>query len=191
MRIQSQSLLDRVARQISRPPTSAPDAASLLSRIANAYSALPVIDEEMGLTSFDPDAAALFEAVVEATFLVAHADGHFDAEERAAFQTVVSSACGGAVKAPRLDALIADFTEQLAEDGQEKRTRMIGRTITVHHQQMEVMRMAALMAWASGGVSAEERVTLELLAAGLGLARGSVDTVLAQAAAALDLDGVT
>ena len=48
MRIQSQSLLERVARQISRAPTSEPDAASLLRRVASAYSAQPVIDEGDG-----------------------------------------------------------------------------------------------------------------------------------------------
>ncbi|EYF08321.1 TerB family tellurite resistance protein [Chondromyces apiculatus] len=187
MRIQSQSLLDRVARQISRAPTSEPDAASLLTRMAGAYSADPVIDEEEGLARFDPDAAALFEAIIEAAFLVANADGHFDLEERAAFLAMVSSACGGAVKAPRIDALTADFAEQLEEDGEEKRAQMIGRTVTAHHQQMEVMRMAALMAYASGGVSEEELSTLTQLASGMGLDPESVEAVLAQAARALDL----
>lgn len=187
MRIQSPSLLDRVARLISRPPPSAPSAASLLRQVAGAYGAEPVIEDDAVINAFDADAAALFEAVVEAAFLVANADGIFDAEERAAFQAIVATACGGAVKAPRIEALTADFAEQLAEDGLEKRARMIGRTIPAREQQLEVLRIGALMAHASGGVSEEERSALSLLAAGFGLEVEHVQQALDEAEAALDL----
>lgn len=187
MRIQSPNLLERVARQISRPPPTSRDAASLLSRVAGAYGAQPVIDDDVPISGFDAEAAALFEAVVEAAFLVANADGNFDADERAAFQAIVAAACGGVVKAPRIEALTADFAEQLAEDGLEKRARMIGRTIPAREQQLEVLRIGALMAHASGGVSEEERSALSLLAAGFGLEVEHVQRSLDEAAAALDL----
>ncbi|HSN96969.1 MAG TPA: hypothetical protein VLS89_01685, partial [Candidatus Nanopelagicales bacterium] len=84
-----------------------------------------------------------------------------------------------------------DFGEQLAEDGTEKRARMIGRTITEREQQLEVMRIAALMAHASGGVSDEEREALGLLAAGFGLEPACVDQTLDQAAAAIEAGETT
>jgi tellurite resistance protein len=196
MRIKSRSLLERVARNMGRAPQSGPtsdpksgptSASSLLAQVATAYSAQPVIDEALDVAGFDPAAAALFEAVIEAAFLVANADGVFDAEERGAFQAVVATACDNVVQMRRLEALTADFAEQLAEDGAEKRARMIARAIADRRQQLEVIRIAGLMAQASGGVSDEERRVLDLLAQGFELDPGAVDEALAQAAAALEL----
>jgi len=188
MRVQSRSLLERVARTIAQPRPSSPEyAASLLARVASAYSAQPVIDDAEGLGDFDAGAAALFEAVVEAAFLVANADGVFDADERAAFQTVVAAACENVVQLRRLEALTADFAEQLAADGVEKRVLMVARTIADRDQQLEVLRIAGLMAHVSGGVSDVERRVIGLLADGFGLELEDVDETLAQAADALDL----
>lgn len=189
MRVQSRSLLERVASRIAQPPPTAPPSAeSLLAQVASAYSAQPVIDELEGASSFDPEAAALFEAVIEAAFLVANADGVFDADERAAFQTVVAAACDNRVQLRRIEALTADFAEQLGEDGVEKRARMVARTVSAPDQQHEVLRIAGLMAHVSGGVSEVERRVIGLLAQGFGLDEGAVEQALAQAASALELD---
>src|SRR5262249_33700966 len=130
-------------------------------------------------------AAALFEATIEAAFLVANSDGVFDDDERSAFQTVVTTACSNQVHAAQLQALLADLCAQLADDGIEKRTRMIARTITRHDHQLEVLRIAALMAHISGGVSASERSVLEYLARGFDLEASAVDHVLTEAERAL------
>src|SRR5689334_1255508 len=125
-------LLERVARGVSRPGVSAPSGvtASILAQAAASYGARPIIDEATVPTGFDPAAAALFEAIIEAAFLVANSDGVFDDEERAAFQSVVTTACNGQVQMMQLDALLSDLCEQLADDGIEKRARMVARTIT-------------------------------------------------------------
>ena len=150
------SVLERVARGISRPGGGAPTGvtASILAQSARSYGARPILDEATVPTGFDPVAAALFEATVEAAFLVASADGVFDDEERAAFETVVATACDHKVQEPQLHALLADLCEQLLEDGMDKRTRMVALTITRRDHQIEVLRIAALMAHISGGVSA-------------------------------------
>jgi tellurite resistance protein len=158
-----QSLIERVARGIARP-NSAGGSLSILAQAATSYGARPVVDEATVPTGFDPAAAALFEAVVEAAFLVANSDGVFDDDERAAFQSVVANACGDVLQIAQLDALLADLCEQLAEDGIQKRTRMVARTITRPEHQLEVLRIAALMAHISGGVSEPERAVLEQLA---------------------------
>src|SRR5262249_41401688 len=136
-------------------------------------------------TGFDPAAAALFEATVEAAFLVANSDGIFDDDERAAFQSVVFHACNETVNAGQLEALIADLCEQLSLDGIEKRARMVGRTITGHDHQLEVLRIAALMAHISGGVSAPERAVLDHLAHGFDLTGDVVERALSEAEEAL------
>lgn len=177
MTLPDKSLIERVARGIARPNAEAGNL-SILAQAASSYGARPIVDEATVPTGFDPQAAALFEAVVEAAFLVANSDGVFDDEERAAFQSVVANACGDVVQISQLDALLADLCEQLAEDGIEKRTRMVARTITKSEHQLEVLRIAALMAHISGGVSDQERSVLEQLAKGFGLEGASVDLAL-------------
>src|SRR5262245_632105 len=130
--VADKTLLERVARGISRPGSQAPSgvSASILAQAATSYGARPAIEAATVPTGFDPHAAALFEAVVEAAFLVANSDGVFDEQERQAFESVVANACNDAVEVSQLSALLADLREQLAEDGIEKRTRMVARTIT-------------------------------------------------------------
>lgn len=187
MPVPDKNLLERVARSISRPGAGASIGlpSSILAAAAKSYGARPTFDEATVPTGFDPVAAALFEATVEAAFVVASADGDFDWEERAAFAHVVSSACFGKVQETQMDALLSDLGEQLAEDGTEERVRMVVRTITRPDQQLEVLRIAALMAHISGGVSEQERGVLEQLARGFGLDGGALERTLAEADAAL------
>jgi tellurite resistance protein len=182
-------LLDSVARGISRPGGTAPPgvSASILTQSAKSYGARPIMDESTTPTGFDPAAAALFEAIIEAAFLVANSDGVFDDDERAAFQSVVTIACNGQVQPTQLQALLADLCEQLAEDGIEKRARMVARTIVRRDHQIEVLRIAALMAHISGGVSQHEREVLEHLGRGFDLDAGAVDSALRDAASVLEL----
>jgi tellurite resistance protein len=180
MAVADKSMLERVARSIARPGDGAPTGvtSSILAQAAQSYGTRPILDEATIPTGFDPAAAALFEAVVEAAFLVAHADGVFDAEEQAAFESVVSTACNDLVQVAQLDALLADLAEQLTEDGVEKRAQMVARTITRPDHQLEVLRIAVLMAHISGGVSAEERRILDQLALGFALEEGAVDATI-------------
>ncbi|MEZ4295516.1 MAG: tellurite resistance TerB family protein [Polyangiaceae bacterium] len=179
MNAPDQSLIERVARGIARPNQTTGNL-SILAQAASSYGSRPVVDEATVPTGFDPQAAALFEAVVEAAFLVANSDGVFDDDERRAFQSVVANACGDVLQTSQLDALLADLCEQLAEDGIEKRAGMVARTITRHEHQLEVLRIAALMAHISGGVSEQERSVLEQLARGFGLPVGAVNDALSE-----------
>ncbi len=127
------------------------------------------------------------EATVEAAFLVANSDGHFDDDERVAFQTVVSEACNNLVQAEQLNALLLDLREQLADDGVAKRATMVARTIVRRDHQLEVLRIAALMAHISGGVTQQERDVLDHLGRGFDLDVSAVDAALRDAAALLAL----
>jgi tellurite resistance protein len=181
------SLLDQVARGISRPGVAAPAGitASILAQAAKSYGARPIFDESTVPTGFDPAAAALFEATVEAAFLVANSDGVFDDDERAAFETVVTAACNDQVQSVQLHALLADLCEQLTHDGIEKRARMVARTVTRRDHQLEVLRIAALMAHITGGVSESERSVLDHLARGFDLDDAALDRALGEAESAL------
>src|ERR1700679_822041 len=93
---------------------------SILGLAAFSYGTRPA-DEATVPTGFDPLAVALFEAIVEGAFLVASADGVFDADERKAFEKVVTAACGGVVGAKQIADLVSDLADQLAEDGVDRR----------------------------------------------------------------------
>ncbi|HMJ16046.1 MAG TPA: tellurite resistance TerB family protein [Polyangiaceae bacterium] len=187
MRPAQQSLLKKVASKLGEPPSYADEGAkgSILTLTAAIYGSMPVDEDVTRPTGFDPEAAALFEAVVESAYLVAQADGSFDAEEREAFQHVVISACEGAVAVRQVTALLADLQDQLTEDGIDKRIRMVARAIARPEHALEVLRVAALLAYASGGVSESERDVLGKLAAEFRLDQGALATVLEEVQRAL------
>ncbi|HEU4412342.1 MAG TPA: tellurite resistance TerB family protein [Polyangiaceae bacterium] len=180
------SVLDKLVRYLARPPQGAPEGAgSVLVVAAMSYGARPADHDTTVPTGFDPQAAALFESVVEAAFLVASADGHFDADERRAFESVVHRSCGRGVSERQIQALLADLEELYQEDGLEHRLSMVGRLVTKESHQREVLRVASLLASISGGVDDAERHVLERLAATFGLGGAAVDDALRDVRSAL------
>lgn len=179
-----ESLLGRVATKLSEPPSYAEPGqkGSILTVAAASFGSKPTEDEVTQPTGFDPEAAALFEAVVESAYLVANADGHFDETERAAFEQVVVTACQGAVMEGQVHALIEDLADQMEEDGIDKRVEMVARSISKVDHQHEVLRVASLLAQVSGGVSDEERELLGKLQKAFGLDESALTRALAEAA---------
>jgi tellurite resistance protein len=178
-----ENLLSRVATKLSKPPSYADPGSqeSILTVAAASYGSRPTTDDDVTQpTGFDPDAAALFESVVESAYLVANADGEFDAAETEAFQHVVLTACGGAVGEMQMTALLADLHDQLTEDGVDKRVAMVARTIKKREHAEEILRVAALLANVSGGVSDIERDVLEKLAAELELEPLALERALSE-----------
>jgi tellurite resistance protein len=130
-------------------------------------------------------AVVLFEAIVEGAFLVANADGVFDAEERRVFEMVVVAACGGAVASQQITALVGDLADQLEEDGLDRRIETLTGVVVKKEHALEVLRIAGLLALSSEDVSAVERETLEKLAARWDLGPEAVDTALADVKTAM------
>lgn len=188
MPVPDESLLGKVATQLSRPPSYALNGvatASILSVAASSYGWKSSGDEVTQPTGFDPEAARLFESVVEAAFLVANADGDFDAAEQSAFRHVVVTACSGLVVERQVSALLADLGDQLAEDGMDKRLHMVSMAIGREDQAREVLRIAALLAHVSGGVSTVEREVLQKLARELKLDASAVEAAVQEAGSAI------
>src|SRR5947209_20232973 len=95
------NLLARVARS----PGAAKGVtgpSSILTMAAASYGAR-VNDDATVPTGFDPNAARLFEAIVEGAYLVASADGVIDDSEKVAFEKVVAAASGGIVTEQQID----------------------------------------------------------------------------------------
>lgn len=179
-------LLARVARSVTAPgkPLDPAKPASILSLTAASYGARPSEDATVP-TGFDPLAVALFEAIVEGAYLVAHADGVFDDDERRAFQQVVIAACGGMVAAQQIEALMGDLGDQLAEDGVDARLAAVAKIATKKEHAQEVLRIAALLAQSSGDVSAVERDVMTKLAKACSLDASEVDAAIADVKKAL------
>ncbi|HET7545813.1 MAG TPA: tellurite resistance TerB family protein [Polyangiaceae bacterium] len=182
------SLIGKVARKLTQAPAyvgaeSSPG--SLLSLVASAYGRKAEDDDHTQPTGFDPEAARLFEAMVEGAFLVANADGQFDDTEQATFRHVVVTACAGRVAERQVSSLLADLQDQLDEDGLHKRIEMVARAITREEHAREVLRVSSLLAHVSGGVSLVERDVLDKLAAGLKLQDAAVERAIEEAAHAL------
>jgi tellurite resistance protein len=183
------SLLARLARgPAGAHPGEAPERAperSILTLAAAAYGSRPTDEATTIPTGFDPQAAALFESIVEGAYLVATADGVFDDDERRAFERVVTAACGGAVAPGHVADLLADLGDMLSADGLEARLAQVAGRLSRREHAQEVLRIAALMAQASEDVSAVERAVLERLATSCALPLAEVDLALADVKAAL------
>lgn len=186
MTVSNPSLIGKVALQLSRPPSYAERGLkdSILVAAASSYGSRSP-DDLTQPTGFDPEAARLFEAIVESAFLVANADGEFDDTERAAFQHVVLSACDGRVGERQIAALLQDLTEQVQEDGLDKRVQMVAGGIQREDHAREVLRVASLVAHVSGGVSDVERSVLNRLRTALGLDGSAMASALEEVQAAL------
>ena len=183
----NESLLNQVAAAVGRAPQYIEGAgeASILAVAALSYGSLPQDHDATQPTGFDPEAAALFEAIVESAFLVANADGEFDETEQQAFRHVVVAACNGRVAEKQVNALLADLQDLLKEDGMDKRLRMVALYVRREDHAREVLRVAALIAAVSSGVSDEERDVLRKLAEELRLGEDALLSAVAEAERAL------
>ncbi|HVJ91916.1 MAG TPA: tellurite resistance TerB family protein [Labilithrix sp.] len=153
---------------------------SILTVAAASYGARPMPEATVP-TGFDPFAAALFESIVEGAYLVATADGVFDDDERAAFERIVTYACGGAVPPGHVAELVAELGAQLSQDGVDKRVERLAEGVQREEQALEVLRIAALIAQVSQDVSDVERVVLAKIAAACRLGEQAVDNAIADA----------
>jgi tellurite resistance protein len=181
------SLILKVVRQLNLAPAYAEGGirGSILTVAASSYGFRADLDELTQPTGFDPEAARLFEAIVESAYLVANADGQFDAAEQSAFSHVVIAASGGLVAERQVRALLADLADLLLEDGLEKRVEMVGRAVARPDHAREVLRVAALLALVSGGASSAERGVMSRLSGRFGLDELAVEQSLSEAQKAL------
>jgi tellurite resistance protein len=186
--MQNEARINLLARVARAAPLFAPvepgRPGSILSMAAASYGSRPSGDATVP-TGFDPLAVALFEAIVEGAYLVANADGVFDEEERRTFERVVETACGSTVAPPQIVALVKDLSDQLEEDGIDRRLEMIGRAVTRKDHAREILRIASLLAYVSDDVSPVEREVLGKLARQFAIDAGEVDLALAEAREAL------
>jgi tellurite resistance protein len=178
------ALADAIRSAPSATAPEGPARSSIVALAAASYGARTPEDVTVP-TGFDPAAVALFETIVEGAYLVANADGAFDDQERRVFERMVVEACGGTVTSQQIAALLCDLHSQLRAGGIDRRIESVAASVSKREHAKEVLRVAALMAQASHGVSEIERAVVAKLGARCGLDGSDVDEALADATAAL------
>jgi tellurite resistance protein len=180
MSVADARLLEKVARGLHEPwaAKEAGVQGSILTVAAGVYGSRPAAEETTIPTGFDPQAVALFEAIVEAAYVVSAARGVPDDAERDAIGHVVSRACSGAVEEHQIRALLVDMRDHLRDDGLDTRIRAIALAVRKPEHRREVLRMAGLLAHVSGGVTGVEKAVLEKLATAFHLELREVDAAL-------------
>jgi tellurite resistance protein len=179
------SFLQKIVDALSQPPPSMPSSNPLLRSSASSYAKLSD-DDLTPPTGISFDSAALFEAAVEAAFLVANADRDFDDDERSAFESVVLLACGLTGIERRIQHLLTELGNHLESEGMEGRIAAVARQIKRPENADEVLRIAALLAQVSNGIGEEEQQVLSQLGEAMNLSNEQIAAAIAHAQTALD-----
>ncbi len=182
-----EKFLERVTRCVAQPGPNAPRGVrhSILAQAARLAQSRPVGDEATAPSGFDPAAAALFEGTVESAYLVAMSDGPLSATEDAVLRAIVGIGCDGKVSPEQIEALFGELVAARARETEDERVAHIAQMITHPNHQHEVLRIAAIMAHASGGVRPAERALLERIAQRFTLGPAAVEAAIAEAHEAL------
>ncbi len=139
---------------------------SVIALAAAAYAAQPSVDSTTP-TGFDPFAVTLFEAIVEAAFLVATADGVFDNDEREVFARIVAASADNALPRTDLNGLIEELADNLALQGLDRRVARVGESVRRHEHKVALLRVALLVALANDVISEPEEAVLTRLCSAL------------------------
>lgn len=182
-----EKFIERVTQCIARPGPNAPRGVqhSILAQAARLAQSAPIGDEATAPSGFDPAAAALFEGTVESAYLVATSDGPLSSTEDAVLRAIIGIGCDGKVSAEQIEALFGELASAQQRESEDERVAHIAQMITHRDHQHEVLRIAAIMARASGGIRPGERALLERIAQRFALGPAAVDAAIAEACDAL------
>jgi hypothetical protein len=92
---------------------------------------------------------------------------------------------GGPVSDKQVDGLLLGLARAVALDGAGERLGRLSYMVSKPAHQQEILRIAALVARASGGVRPAERTVLDRIAQGFSLAASTVDAAIANADSAI------
>lgn len=119
------------------------------------------------------DPALLFNAVVEAAWLVAASDDNVDDVEVANLHAAVKALADDWMDEAEVDTLFADLVEYHAAEGHDARCKVAGRNLK--KVAVPAIKLAAYLGYVSAGLAKGEFDTLVKIAAAAGLDRETVD----------------
>lgn len=112
----------------------------------------------------DRDPALVFNAVVEAGYLVAAADGSVDPTELATLKSAVRALSEDEVSAEEIDTLVEDLIDLRRSEGEGARCEAVGRALLDSRSAEEGLYLAAAIAYVSAGLDARELAVMERIA---------------------------
>lgn len=127
----------------------------------------------------DADAARYFIALLEASYLIAAADG-ISGEEQAALAELVAQVTGSRVTVERLRELYHAFDEQAEQSGLGHRLDTVAGQFSDFMEREEALSFAALVAYADGQLAPPEADALVSLGERFDFSRGEVGMVVSQ-----------
>jgi len=154
--------IERLANVSSGPEGGIGRHRSVIALAAAAYASQPSVDSTTP-TGFDPFAVTLFEAIVEAAYLVATADGVFDADEREVFARIVAASADNALPRSDVHGLIEELADHLAVEGVDRRIARIAQSVRRPEQKIALLRVAILVALANDAISEPEEALIARL----------------------------
>jgi tellurite resistance protein len=106
----------------------------------------------------------LFNAIVEAGYLVAAADGSVDDTELQTLKQAVATLTEGEMTPGDIDTLIEDLIDLRKSEGEEARCKAVGVILRDAHAGEEGVYLAAAIAYVSAGLSEPELAVMEKIA---------------------------
>ncbi len=128
-------------------------------------------------SSEDAEAARYFSAMLEASYLVAAADGLAE-EERTALCDLIDYTTRSALKRKRLDGLFDEMAQLLADQGLEARLDAVAAELEDFMAREEALSFAALVAIADTVLAPREAATLIALGKRFDFSPGEVQAVV-------------
>lgn len=110
------------------------------------------------------DPALLFNAILEAGYLVAAADGTVDPSELQTLKKAVGTLTEGEMSASEVDTLFDDLIDLRATAGEKARCSVVGAILREANAGEEGLYLAAAIAYVSAGLSAPELSVMEEIA---------------------------
>jgi|LNFM01.1.fsa_nt_gb tellurite resistance protein len=126
------------------------------------------------------DPSLLFNAVVEAGYLVAAADGTVDSAELATLKRAILTLTGDDLPPEELDTLVEDLIDLRKTEGEAARCRAVGELLAAHKAGDEGLYLAAAIAYASNGLDRSELAVLERIASAAGVSQAALVTLATQ-----------
>jgi tellurite resistance protein len=110
------------------------------------------------------DPAMLFNAIVEAGYLVAAADGDVDDRELDTLKSAVATLTEGEMPQSDIETLLEDFIDLRKSEGEESRCKAVGAILREANCSEEGVYLAAAIAYVSAGLSETELAVMEKIA---------------------------
>lgn len=123
----------------------------------------------------------IFDAVVEAAYLVAAADGTVDSRELDLLKEAVQTISDPELADESLDELLADLADLRSAEGVSARCAAVGQTLLACEAVDEGLYLAASMAYVSQAIARSELGVLEKIAAAAHVSGAQVATIAASA----------